>query len=131
MPKMKIDVFKIFRGRKPADEPKKLDTTPLELPAGVTAPRPLADVIARMVRDAIQEEKGEEFETPEEADDFDMDDDELLDLSPYEMTDLTEEEPLPKPTLRVDTSEDEPDEDKPKEAPQEETKPPEEALPPE
>ena len=128
MPKRKIDPLQArFRGRKPADETKVLDTTPMELPAGYTRPRPLSDVIAQMVREAIEVEKGEEYETPEEADDFDMDDEDLmLDFSPYELTDLTEEEPLPKPTLRANEQP-----ETQQEAPQEEITPPEEHTPPE
>lgn len=127
MPKRKLDPLSTFRGRKLTDEPKKLDTTPMELPAGYSRPRPLSDVIASMVREAIEMEKGELYETPEEADDFEMEDEDLLlDFSPYELTDLAEEEPLPKPTLRAQT-----EHQTAPEAPQEMNTPPEENTPPE
>ncbi|AXL15460.1 hypothetical protein [Microviridae sp.] len=118
MAKRKLNPFRIFRGRK--TEPKKLDPTPMELPAGYATPRPLAEVIAGMVRQAVEAEKGEEFETPEEADDFDMDDDDLLDMSPYELNELTEQEPLPKPHVKAETPP-----VTPPEAPQETITPPE------
>ncbi len=109
-----------FRGRAAKDEPKKLDTTPMEIPAGYRLPRPLTEVIAGMVRTAVEAEKGVEFESPDEADDFEMDDDELLDLSPYEFTDLTEEEPVaPKPRLRVGEKPDDEQEEDPKTTPPE------------
>lgn len=83
----------IFRGRAPKEE-KKLDTTPIAMPLGAMHPTPLSEIIARMVRQAVQEEQGEEFETLEESDDFEIDDDELLDLSPYEFDDLIEDIPI-------------------------------------
>lgn len=86
----------LFRGR-PVAEEKPMDTTPVEMPMGYITPTPLHDLIASMVRQAVEEEKDDEFETIEEADDFDMPDDELLDMSPYEFDDLVEEEPLEAP----------------------------------
>lgn len=72
-------------------DPEKLDPTPIEVPFSARRPRPLQDVIARMVRDAIAVEKGEEFETFEEANDFEEDDPDTLDLSPYELKELRED----------------------------------------
>lgn len=119
----KLDIFKIFRGRKPEDETKKLDLTPVELPAGYTVHRPLSEVIAGMVQQAIIDERKEEFETLDEADDFDMDDDNMLDLSPYELTELQEhyEEPDPTPPSA--------DPQPRSEAPQETITPPEDESP--
>lgn len=73
---------------------EKLDTTPVEMPLGYTRPTPLQDLIATMVRDAVQQENQEDFETLEEADDFEEEDPELLDMSRYELTELNEEVPL-------------------------------------
>lgn len=83
----------LFRGR-PIEEEPKLDTTPIEMPVGFKRPASLADMVARMVRDAVAKEKDDEFETMDEANDFELDDidDELLDFSPYELTDLDPEE---------------------------------------
>lgn len=86
-------IREIFRGR-PASKEKKMDTTPIAMPAGYAVPTPLQDIIARMVRNAVEQEREEEFETLEESDDFDIDDDELLDLSPYELADLQDEFPM-------------------------------------
>lgn len=83
----------IFRGRPVSQEPE-MDTTPVEMPLGFTTPTPLQDLIARMVREAVQMETDEEFESPEDADDFDMDDDGLLDLSPYELHEMQEVVPI-------------------------------------
>lgn len=75
-------------------EAENLDPTPIEMPLGFQRPTPLHDLIARMVRDEIQLEKSEEFETPDEASDFEEDDPHLLDLSPYTLRTLADEEPL-------------------------------------
>lgn len=85
-----------FRAR-PEGQEKPMDTTPVEMPMGYITPTPLQDLIARMVRQAVEEEKDDEFESIEEADDFDMPDDDLLDMSPYEFDDLEEEEPIERP----------------------------------
>ena len=83
----------LFGTASPKDQ-QKLDTTPVEMPLGYRTPTPLQDLIASMVREAVALETGEDFETPEEADDFEVEDEELLDLSPYEITALQDEEPI-------------------------------------
>lgn len=115
-----------FRSRLPEEEEKVLDDTPIEMPAGYSVPTPLTDLIATMVREAVQSEQKESFETPEEADDFDIDDDELLNLSPYELTELEDQEPMEKPVVRAQESH-----ETPSEAPQETITPPEEPPAPE
>lgn len=62
-----------------------LDRTPVAMPAGFTRPTPLHEIIAKLVREAVEAEKGEDFETMEEADDFEEDPEhaELLDMSNY------------------------------------------------
>ena len=72
---------------------KKMDRTPVEMPLGYCEPTPIQEIIARMVREAVAIERGEEFETMDEADDFDMpdEDDGLLDMSPYELTEIQSE----------------------------------------
>lgn len=93
MPMSLTKIKKMFRAR-PAGKEKPMDTTPIAMPMGAMHPTPLADLIARMVKQAVEQEKQEEFETMEESDDFEMDDDDLLDLSPYEFNELTDEFPL-------------------------------------
>lgn len=85
----------------PAGDPEKLDTTPVEMPIGYMKPTPLQDLIAQMVQTAIQTEKQEEFETMEEADDFEEEDPDVLDMSAYTLQDIPEEpieppEPAPE-----------------------------------
>jgi hypothetical protein len=121
---IKSNFIRIFRGRPREEERKKEDPTPIELPAGYMHPTPLPELIARMVKEAIEEEKGESYETIEDADDFDVDDDDLLDLSPYELTELHDEEPLEKPTISAEQPAETPSQT-PSEAPQETITPPE------
>lgn len=66
----------------------RLDTTPVEMPLGASRPTPLQDLIARMVREAVAVEKGEEFESWEESEDFEEEDPDTLDLSRYELQDV-------------------------------------------
>lgn len=75
-------------------DPEKLDKTPVAMPMGACRPTPLVDIIARMVREAVVEETDEDFETAGEADDFEEETDELLDMSPYTLKDLEEEIPI-------------------------------------
>ena len=67
------------------DDVEELDPTPMEMPIGCKTPMALNDMIAMMIRNEVQREKDEPFETPEEADDFEPVDEELLDFSPYEL----------------------------------------------
>lgn len=75
---------------KGAPEPLR-DTTPIELPLGAHRPRSLQDYIATMVRQAVEAERGEEFESWEDSDDFEEEDPDTLDFSRYELQDLQEE----------------------------------------
>lgn len=70
---------------------RELDTTPIEMPLGACRPTPLQDIVARMVREAVAIEKGEEFESWEENNDFEEEDPDVLDLSPYELQELPDE----------------------------------------
>lgn len=80
-----------FGGSRP--EPEKLDPTPIALPVGYGLPESLEDKIARYVHQAMAIQRGEEPESWEEANDFDFEaDDDLLDLSPYELPEMSEEE---------------------------------------
>jgi len=64
-----------------------LDPTPMALPIGATRPESLQDQIARMVRSQFMlQRQAEGFESPDEADDFDVEDDEDGFHSPWELT---------------------------------------------
>jgi len=68
------------------------DQTPVEMPLGYEKPESLEHMIARMIRTTSNlAAKTNHIETFEEADDFDDDDDDLK--SPYQMSDMEEEEP--------------------------------------
>ncbi len=73
-------------------DPEKLDHTPVEMPLGYIRPTPLQDLITSMVREAVQQESDESFETEKEANDFEEEDHELLDMSPYTLVDIPDEE---------------------------------------
>ncbi len=75
----------------PKGDPEKLDPTPMAVPMGYSQPPPLQDLIAKMVRTAIEIEKGEEFETMDEAEDFEEEESDLLDMSPYEFIEIQED----------------------------------------
>lgn len=81
-----------------ANGPDFTDTTPLEIPLGACRPTPLHDLIARMVRDQMQSESDEEFESIEAADDFEEEDPDVLDFSRYELSEATEEYPIEQET---------------------------------
>lgn len=67
------------------------DPTPVEWPAGMRRPESLTEQIQRLVRVAVsQQAAAAGFETFEEADDFDVDDEEDP-LSQYELTAMQEE----------------------------------------
>lgn len=83
----------VVRMGKPSDV-EECDPTPMEIPLGAKRPIPLNEMIARFIRDEVQRESAEEFETLEEADDFEPEDEDLLDLSPYEMTAMQAEYPI-------------------------------------
>lgn len=79
-------------------DPEPLDRTPIAIPLSCKTPTPLHELIARMVREHVQAETGDEPETWEEANDFDIDAEaELLDFSPYTLVDETPESPLEAP----------------------------------
>lgn len=78
-------------GRENSEKP--LDTTPVEIPLGAGRPKSLTDVIAQMVRQQIQETQEEEFESISESDDFEEEDPDTLDLTPYTLQDIPEELP--------------------------------------
>lgn len=71
------------------------DPTPVSMPTGARVPTPLHELIARLVREQVADQTHTEPETWDEANDFDLpeDDDNLLDLTPYTLREVTEEEP--------------------------------------
>lgn len=80
-----------------APDPEQLDTTPVDMPIGYMRPTPLQDLIANMVRQQIEVERQEEFETMDEADDFEEEDPDTLDLSAYSLTALQTDQPMEFP----------------------------------
>lgn len=63
-----------------------LDSTPLRLPIGFKRPETLAEQVQRLVRTHLsQVAEAEGYETFEEADDFDIPEDDHMVPSPYEM----------------------------------------------
>lgn len=66
---------------------------PVEIPLGANRPRSLQEVIAEMVRVQISEQEDESYETLEESDDFEEEDPDTLDLSPYILQDIPDELP--------------------------------------
>ncbi len=73
-----------------------LDTTPMAAPVGADRPMTLQEEIQRFIKTEIsQAAEDKQMETFEEADDFEEDDPDHVDLTPYNLTQLQEEEPLP------------------------------------
>lgn len=71
------------------------DPTPVEWPAGVRRPETLTEQIQRLVRVQMSQFAQEQgLETFEEADDFDIEDEEGAPFSPYELTEMQEERTL-------------------------------------
>lgn len=69
------------------------DPTPVEIPTGVRTPLSLADEIKRYVRHELSiRADAAQYETFQEADDFDVEEDDVEDwVSPYEVLDLIPE----------------------------------------
>lgn len=66
-------------------DPEVLDPTPVELPLGACKPQSLQEMVASMLHAQLADAADDgEMETWEEADDFEPEDPELLDLSAYE-----------------------------------------------
>lgn len=69
------------------------DPVPVSLPLGFREPEPLADLIRRLVRNEVSQAASREGEeTFEEADDFDVSDDDEAPLSVYQELPLALEE---------------------------------------
>ena len=80
-------------------DPEDLDPTPMEVAIQTARPTPLNELIAQFVRAEVERETNQEFESFEEADDFELepgDDGELLDMSPYTLSDLQDKAPIPE-----------------------------------
>lgn len=87
-------------------DPETNSGIPLEMPFGACRPTPLEELIARMVRQEVMSRTNSEPETFEESNDFEDDDDpDLLDISPYELTEVTEEYEMTPQTVSEAASE--------------------------
>lgn len=73
------------------------DQTPVEVPLSFKKPLTLAEEVRRMVRNELsQVAENQGAETFEEADDFDVeDDDDLAFMSPYEILEMSDDGPNP------------------------------------
>lgn len=89
-------------------DPEDLDDTPVEMPISACRPTPLNELIARAVQQAFESEGNDQVESWDEANDFEEEDPDALDMSPYELTEL-HPEPLPSAEIEAD---------KPSEAPE-------------
>lgn len=107
---------------------EQLDCTPMEMPLGFAKPTPIHELIARAVRQEIDQQGEDQHETWEEADDFEEEDPDVLDFSAYEFEHLQDElpasmeEPDPEnaaPVLDLTESPDPPDPSESPEEPQE------------
>ena len=74
------------------------DPTPVALPVGHHHPPTLREDMQRFIREEVSRhyQEAEGAGSFEEEDDFDVDDDDEF-VSPYEMSEMIEEEPMPKP----------------------------------
>ena len=98
-----------FHGHSTVDD---LDRTPVAIPLGAGEPASMEDMIARMVRQAMQIEKAEEFETIEEAGDFEEEDPDTLDMSKYEFSEIQDWYEIPdQPQPEAFVKDDRPGED--------------------
>ena len=98
---------------------ERLLKEPVEMPVGYGVPTPLEDLIARMVKDAVADERqdDDDFETIQEANDFDWPgiDEELINFTPYDLAESHEAIPEEPTSLTEENIE-----LQPMEAPQEE-----------
>lgn len=78
------------------EEPPEADQTPVEMP--VQAPETTQEMLGRMIAQHLERESQRQgFGTWQEEDDFEDEDPNLLDLSPYELQELQGDEELPDP----------------------------------
>lgn len=68
--------------------PEKLDTTPIAIPEGAIRPPSIHDEIRRFMRHEQNRIQDAGFETEEEANDFEPEDPDILDLTRYELEPL-------------------------------------------
>lgn len=93
-------------------QPEKNSGIPVEMPTSCRRPDSLESMIAKYVHAHVQRESKEELETWEDADDFDEQDPDTLEMTKYEFTDMPEPmDPTYDPYYRPEP---------PQEAPQEE-----------
>lgn len=89
---MKIfNIRKLLAGKPPKEE--ILDPVPIAIPSDGYEPESIHDIMKRFIREEIHKTAPADAETFEEADDFDDSefDDELLDLTPYELACLKDD----------------------------------------
>lgn len=77
-------------------KPETIDPNPVEMPgAGYKKPETLESIVARLLKTReIDKALNEGTETPEEADDFELEDPDMsLDMTPYELPEVIPESP--------------------------------------
>lgn len=98
------------------------DPTPLALPLGYERPETLAQIMGRIIQQNQHLEQLQELETPEEADDFYVDDhDDIEFTSQHEFKDMAEEFVVEKPEEQPMPNTDEKTPNETKEKPLEES----------
>lgn len=95
------------------DDPESNNGERVAAPAGYAPPDNIQDMIARMVHAAIVAEREEPHETIEEADDFEPEDDSMLDMSPYTFANIQDDYVPEEPELLASDTPAEPPETPP------------------
>ena len=91
MPRRKKENVNLFRSSPVEDN---LDRTPVAIPVGARAPKPLQQLIAECVRQQVHLETGDEFGSLEEEDDFEPDPDVEGDLPSFSKYTLDQLQPI-------------------------------------
>ncbi len=79
-----------------AGEPETHDDTPVEIPVSMTKPESMEEMMARLIAERIASTAtAQGFDTWEEDEDFEDEDPDLLDFTPYELNELQEHNHLP------------------------------------
>lgn len=80
------------RNIKREDYQEKVDPMPIEIPLGRDRPQSFKDELMEQVRYMVQQEKNQDFESPDEFWDLDIDEDrDPFETSGYELLDMDEE----------------------------------------
>lgn len=82
-----------------------LDPTPVAIPLGYERPESLEQKMMRFIRHQLSSAaQGQGMESFDEANDFDIDDDDVMPLTHYELADMHEEKPFDESEANRDTA---------------------------